>query len=45
MQRLDDMSAYLSDPEAGKKIYKLASQYTPEHMSALQGLYNQSKDR
>ena len=45
MQRLDDMTAYLSDPEAGKKIYKLASQYTPEHMSALQGLYNQSKDR
>ena len=44
MQRLDDMTAYLSDPEAGKKIYKLASQYTPEHMSALQGLYNQRKD-
>lgn len=45
MQRLDDMTAYLSDPEAGKKMYRLASQYTPEHMSALQGLYNQSKDR
>lgn len=45
MQRLDDMTTYLSDPEAGKKAYRLASQYTPEHMSALQGLYNQSKDR
>ena len=45
MQRLDDMTAYLRDPEAGKKTYRLASEYTPQHMSALQGLYDQSKDR
>ena len=39
------MTAYLRDPETGKKTYRLASEYTPQHMSALQGLYDQNKDR
>ena len=43
-KRIADVTAYLMDPEAGKKKYRLHANYSPEHMSAMQELYNQNKD-
>ncbi len=44
LQRIDDMTSYLKDPEAGKKAYRLGSGYTDAYMQAFQNLYNQKPE-
>ena len=45
MKRVDDMSAYLNGTDEDKKKYRLGSEYSSQHMSGLQALYDQNKDR
>lgn len=45
MQRLDNMTEYLSDEEAGKKKYKLGQEYDTQRMAGLRQLFNTNKDK
>ena len=42
-QRIDDVTSWLKDPEAGKKSYRLGSGYTDAYMQAFQNLYKQNE--